>query len=380
MLYSNLDVSEMFVDRQSQRSSMHARYLSEQLVRVLKTIGYDVVYQKCKGQYLYDRDGTRYLDLLSGFGVFAIGRNHPALRQALKSVLDSDLPNLVQLDVSTLAGVLAERLLEFVPYLDKVFFANSGAECVEAAIKFARGATGRPGIVYCAHAFHGLSYGGLSLTDDPNFRAGFEPLLPGCTSIPFNDLAALEQALSSREVAAFIVEPIQGKGVNMPSDEFLPGAAALCRKYGTLFVADEIQTGMGRTGRFLAVEHWNVEPDIVLLSKALSGGHVPVGALLTRKSVFDKIFNQMDRAVVQGSQDPHPGLRPRQPHHQAVAAADDHGRGLQLDRDGVRQRHRLQSQGPRRDLVAGQDAGGQRGAEVGVSSRSCRPAKAGTHS
>src|ERR1700682_1065630 len=301
MLYSNLDVSEMFVDRQSQRSSMHARHLNEQLVRVLKTIGYDVGFQKGQGQYLFDRDGVRYLDLLSGFGVFAIGRNHPALRRALKSVLDSDLPNLVQLDVSTLAGVLAERLLDFVPYLDKVFFANSGAECVEAAIKFARGATGRPGIVYCAHGYHGLTYGALSLTDDPNFRSGFEPLLPGCTPIPFNDLAALEQALSSRQVAAFIVEPIQGKGVNMPTDEFLPGAAALCKKYGTLFVADEIQTGIGRTGRFLAVEHWNVEPDMVLLAKALSGGHVPVGALLTRKSIFDKIFNQMDRAVVHGS-------------------------------------------------------------------------------
>src|SRR5215204_6374444 len=301
MLYSNLDVSEMFVERQAQRSSMHARHLNEQLVRILKTIGYDVGFQKGQGQYLYDRDGARYLDLLSGFGVFAIGRNHPALRHALKSVLDSELPNLVQLDVSTLAGVLAERLLEFVPFLDKVFFANSGAECVEAAIKFARGATGRPGIVYCAHAFHGLSYGALSLTDDPNFRAGFDPLLPGCTAVAFNDLAALEQALSSREVAAFIVEPIQGKGVNLPTDEFLPGAAALCKKYGTILVADEIQTGMGRTGRFLAVEHWDVEPDIVLLSKALSGGHVPVGALLTRKSIFDKIFNQMDRAVVHGS-------------------------------------------------------------------------------
>src|ERR1700720_4079680 len=301
MLYSNLDVSEMFVDRQSQRSSMHARHLNEQLVRVLKTIGYDVGFQKGQGQYLFDRDGARYLDLLSGFGVFAIGRNHPALRTALKSVLDSDLPNLVQLDVSTLAGVLAERLIDYVPYLDKVFFANSGAECVEAAIKFARGATGRPGIVYCAHAFHGLSYGALSLTDDPNFRGGFEPLLPGCTSIPFNDLAALEQALSSRQVAAFIVEPIQGKGVNMPTDEFLPGAAALFRRYGTLFVADEIQTGIGRTGMFLAGGHWNVEPDMVLLAKALSGGHVPVGALLTRKSIFDKIFNRMDRAVVHGS-------------------------------------------------------------------------------
>ena len=379
-------------------------------------------------------------------------------------MLDADLPNLVQLDVSTLAGVLAERLLKHVPWLDKVFFANSGAECVEAAIKFARGATGRPGIVYCEHAFHGLSYGALSLTDDPNFRAGFEPLLPGCTPIPFNDLAALEQALSSRQVAAFIVEPIQGKGVNMPGDDFLPGAAALCRKYGTLFIADEIQTGIGRTGKFLAVEHWNVEPDMVLLAKALSGGHVPIGALLTRKSIFDKIFNQMDRAVVhgstfakndlamaagiatlevmeaeklveqaarrgaelrlaltrmvpgyelmkevrgkglmigvefgppkslqaegvvesagerqqgpvlpahhraavQGAQDPDPGFRPRQPHHQAAAAADHHRRRRQVDRDRVRFRHRRQPQGPRRDLVARQDAGRQRGAQVGV--------------
>src|SRR6476660_4175216 len=199
MLNPNLDVSEMFVERQAQRSSMHSLHINEQMVRLLKTIGYDVGFSKGVGQYLYDREGVRYLDLLSGFGVFAIGRNHPTLRHALKSVLDSDLPNLVQLDVSTLAGVLAERLLEYVPYLDKVFFANSGAECGEAAIKSARGATGRQGIVYCAHAFHGLADGALSLTDDPNFRGGFEPLLPGCTSIPFNDLAALEQALSSRQ-------------------------------------------------------------------------------------------------------------------------------------------------------------------------------------
>src|SRR6202012_3316468 len=243
MLSSDLDVSEIFAQRQAQRSSMHARHLNEQLVRVLKTIGYDVGFKKGQGQYLYDRDDVRYLDLLSGFGVFAIGRNHPALRTALKSVLDADLPNLVQLDVSTLAGVLAERLLKYMPYLDKVFFANSGAETVEAAIKFARGATGRPGIVHCHHSFHGLSYGALSLTDDANFRGGFEPLLPGCTAIPFDDLAALEKALSSREVSAFIVEPIQGKGVNIPSDEFLPGAAALCKNYGMRCILHEIQTG-----------------------------------------------------------------------------------------------------------------------------------------
>src|SRR5687768_8816012 len=161
MLSSNLDVSEMFVERQAQRSSMHSRHLNEQLVRVLKTIGYDVGFQKGQGQYLFDRQGARYLDLLSGFGVFAIGRNHPVLRNALKGVLDSDLPNLVQMDVSTLAGILAERLLVHIPYLDKIFFANSGAESVEAAIKFARVATGRTGIVYCDHGYHGLTYGAL---------------------------------------------------------------------------------------------------------------------------------------------------------------------------------------------------------------------------
>ncbi len=301
MVKPNLDISEMFADRQFQRNTLHTRYLNEQLVRVLKTIGYDVGFQRGLGPYLFDRDGDRYLDLLSGFGVFAVGRNHPVIRDALKTVLDSELPNLVQLDLSTLAGILAERLIARVPYLDKVFFANSGTECVEAAIKFARGATGRTGIVYCDHAYHGLSYGSLSLTDDANFRGGFGPLLPDCTVIPFNDLAALEKVLMSRQIAAFIVEPIQGKGVNVPSDDFLPGAAALCKRYGTIFVADEIQSGMGRTGRFLAVEHWNVEPDMVLLSKSLSGGHVPVGAVLTRKPIFDKIFDRMDRAVVHGS-------------------------------------------------------------------------------
>ncbi len=280
---------------------MHTRHLNEQMVRVLKTIGYDVGFQKGTGQYLFDREGARYLDLLSGFGVFAIGRNHPVMRDALKSVLDADLPNLVQMDVSTLAGILSEKLLEHVPYMDKVFYANSGAETVEAAIKFARNATGRNDIVYCDHAYHGLTYGALSLTDDTNFRSGFGPLLQGCSVVPFNDLEALEKVLSSKQVAGFIIEPIQGKGVNLPSDEFLSGALALCRKYGTLFIADEIQTGLGRTGKFLAIEHWNIEPDMILLAKALSGGHVPVGALLTRKAIFDKIFNRMDRSLVHGS-------------------------------------------------------------------------------
>jgi ornithine--oxo-acid transaminase len=296
-----LDAAALFAEREAERYELHSRHLNGQMVRVLETIGFDVRFRSGNGQYLFDRDGNRYLDLLSGWGVFAIGRNHPALRETLKGVLDADLPNLVQMDVSTLAGALAEKLLRLAPYLQKVFFANSGAEGVEAALKFARAATGRPGIVYCSHAFHGLTYGALSVNGDPTFRHGFEPLLPDCTEIPFNDLAALERALASREVAAFVVEPIQGKGVNLPDDGYLRGAAELCRKHGTLLIADEVQTGLGRTGRFLAVEHFGVEPDMVVLAKSLSGGHVPVGAVLTRKWIFEKVFDRMDRAVVHGS-------------------------------------------------------------------------------
>jgi ornithine--oxo-acid transaminase len=296
-----MDIAELFNQREHERYALHERYLNDQMVRVLQAIGYDIGFCHGRGQYLYTRDGTRYLDLLSGYGVFAIGRNHPKLRDALKSVLDADLPNLVQMDVSTLAGILAERLLTHVPYLDKALFVNSGSEAVEAAIKLTRAATGRPGIVYCEHAFHGLSYGALSLNGDDIFRKGFEPLLPNCVRVRFNDLFALEKALHSRTIAAFIVEPIQGKGVNMPANDYLTEAARLCRKYGTLLVADEVQTGMGRTGRFLAVEHWNVEPDMILLAKALSGGLVPVGAVLTRKKIFGNVFSRMDRAVVHGS-------------------------------------------------------------------------------
>ena len=295
------DIGSILAEREPDRYALHTAHMNEQMVRVLQTIGYDVGFRAGQGQYLFDRKGDKYLDLLSGWGVFGIGRNHPVLRDALKAVLGSDLPNLIQMDVSVLSGVLAERLLKYTPYLDKVFFSNSGAEAVEAAIKFARCTTGRPEIAYADHAFHGLSYGALSLTGDKMFRDGFGTLLPGCIEVPFNDLAALEKTLSTKQVAAFIVEPIQGKGVNIPDDDYLPGVQALCKKYGTLFVADEIQTGLGRTGKFLAIEHWNVEPDMVLIAKSLSGGHVPVGAVLCKKRIFDKVFSRMDKAVVHGS-------------------------------------------------------------------------------
>jgi ornithine--oxo-acid transaminase len=292
------DIVSIFSEREAERYALHTRHMNDMMVRVLQTIGFDVGFRSGTGQYLFDRAGERYLDLLSGWGVFGIGRNHPRLREALTAVLAAELPNLVQMDVSPLAGVLAERLLRHTPFLEKVVFTNSGAEAVETSIKFARKATGRPGLVYCANAFHGLSYGALSLNGDHNFRDGFGPLLPDCAEVPFNGLAALEKALTTRQVAAFIVEPIQGKGVNLPDDGYLSCALELCHKYGTLFIADEIQTGLGRTGRFLAIEHWNIEPDMVLLSKTLSGGHVPVAAVLTRKWIFGKVFDRMDRAVI----------------------------------------------------------------------------------
>src|SRR5215813_3728854 len=145
------DMASLFVEREPERYALHTRYLNEQLVRVLKTIGYDVGFVHGQGQYLFDRQGARYLDLLSGWGVFAIGRNHPRLRAALKNVLDSDLTNLVQMDLSVPAGILAEGMLRYMPYLAKAFFCSSGAEAVEAVLKFARAATGRSGFACCDH-------------------------------------------------------------------------------------------------------------------------------------------------------------------------------------------------------------------------------------
>ena len=296
-----IDIHQLLAERSAEKYELYDRYLNAQMVRVLRTIGFDRNYTRGLGAYLYDQQGERYLDLLSGFGVFAVGRNHPTVIGALQQTLTAELPNLVQMDVSLLSGLLAERLLPRLGGQEKLFFCNSGAEAVEAAMKFSRATTGRRRILFCEHAFHGLTYGALSLNGDDNFRNGFEPLLPGCAAVPFNDLGRLEAELAAGDVAAFIVEPIQGKGVNMPDDAYLPEAARLCRKFGALFVADEIQTGIGRTGKFLALEHWGVEADMVLLAKALSGGFVPVGAVAMRKRIFDKVFDRMDRAVVHGS-------------------------------------------------------------------------------
>jgi ornithine--oxo-acid transaminase len=172
---------------------------------------------------------------------------------------------------------------------------------VEAAIKIARAATSRRRILFAEHAFHGLTMGSLSINGNDEFREGFGPFLPGCHAVEFGDLASLERQLAAGDVAAVVMEPIQGKGVNLPPDGYLQEAQGLCREAGTLFVCDEVQTGLGRTGRFLALEHWGLEPDMICLSKALSGGLVPVGALLVSRAAFERVFDGMERAVRHGS-------------------------------------------------------------------------------
>ena len=295
-----LDIVALLKKHAGRNYELHAEHVNPANVRTLKTIGFDRCYVRAEGPYLWDIAGTKYLDLLSGYGVFSLGRNHPDVRRVLTDFLNADYPSLVKMEAPLLSGLLAEELKKRMPnQLDMVFFTNSGAEGIETAIKYAKCATGKPAILHCQKSFHGLTCGALSLNGDESFREGFGPFMPECRKIPFNDLAALEEQLRKGDVAGLIVEPVQGKGVNLPAPGYLRDAAALCRKHGALFIDDEVQTGMGRTGRFLAIEHeGDVDPDIVILSKALSGGFVPVGAVLCKKWIHEKVFSSMSRSVV----------------------------------------------------------------------------------
>lgn len=302
-LSTGLDIRALLEENAGRNYELHAEHVNPANVRTLKTIGFDRCYVRAEGPYLWDVQGNQYLDMLSGYGVFGLGRNHPEVRRVLNEFLDLNYPSLVKMEAPLLSGLLAEQLKKRMPnQLDMVFFTNSGAEGMETALKYARCATGKPAIIHCAKAFHGLSYGALSVNGDESFREGFAPFLPDCRKIPFNDLDALEQELCKKDVAAFVVEPVQGKGVNLPSPGYLRAAADLCRKHGALFIDDEVQSGMGRTGKFLAIEHdGDVDPDIVVLAKTLSGGYVPVGAVLCKKWIHEKVFSSMQRSVVHSS-------------------------------------------------------------------------------
>ena len=299
-----LDIKELVTSRLGENYDLHDKYLNRTLVKVQRTIGFDKVYARAEGAYLYDREGKDYLDFLSGFGTYNIGRNHPVAQKAIRDVLDLNLPNMVQMDSALMSGLLAEALVKRLakqgaPHLNAVFLCNSGTEAVEAALKFAKCATGRPRIVSLKNSYHGLSYGSLSITANPYFHEGFGPFVPGAVSLTLDDdLVALEAELKQGDVAALIVELVQGKGVYFSKGDTYNRAQALCRKYGTLFICDEVQTGLGRTGKWFAFEHWGLEPDIITLAKTLSGGYVPAGAMITRRSIYQKVFSRLDRCIV----------------------------------------------------------------------------------
>jgi ornithine--oxo-acid transaminase len=302
MVDGTATIAEQLAARAADAMALNDRFLNPQLGRIVRTLGFDRVWVRGEGAHLIDADGTRYLDLLSGYGTFAIGRNHPDVVAALHGLLDAGSANLPQLGVSVLPGLLAEALVARSPgRIAAMVPANTGTEAVEGAIKLARAATGRPRILYASHAFHGLTLGSLSLNGDEQFRAGFGPLLPGCDSVSYGDPEALRRELTREDVAAFIIEPVQGKGVNLPPEDYLAGAQAACREHGTLFVCDEVQTGLGRTGRFFALEHWGLDPDIVCVAKALSGGFAPIGGVLVSAAVRDRVFDGMERGVRHGS-------------------------------------------------------------------------------
>lgn len=295
-------VAEILRTRVGEELALNDAYLNPQMGRILRTLGFDRTWVGGDRAHLIDSEGRRYVDLISGYGVFALGRSHPDVVEALHDVTEARTANLPQLGVTLLSGVLAEQLVARAPEsIGAMVPANTGTESVEAAIKISRAATGRRRILYAEHAFHGLTLGSLSLNGNDEFRSGFGPFLPDCDAVPFGDIDALEQALKREDVAAFIVEPVQGKGVHIAPDGYLQRAQRLCREAGTLFVCDEVQTGIGRTGRFLALEHWGLQPDLICVAKALSGGFVPIGGVLVSRTAFDKVFDGMERAVRHGS-------------------------------------------------------------------------------
>jgi ornithine--oxo-acid transaminase len=295
-------LGELIAGNEGRELDLWARTINPQFARVLRTIGFDRRWTRAEGAHLFDADGNRFLDMLGGFGMFNVGRNNPRVRAALVEALELDLPGSVQLGASPLPPLLAEALLARAPKrLGRVLFTSTGTETIEAAIKLGRAATKRPRVVAVDHGFHGLTLGSLSVNANSEFTSRFQPLLPGIAHVTLGDLDALEQELRREDVAVFLVEPVQGKGVNLPPDGWLEGAQELCRRYGTLLCVDEVQTGLGRTGRFFAFEHWGLEPDLVPVSKSLSGGYVPVGALLMTPEVHAAVFDSMENAFSHGS-------------------------------------------------------------------------------
>ena len=294
------DLKALLAERAGEGYALQSSFVNAQVPKMLHAIGFDKEFVRAEGAHYWDAEGNRYLDMLAGFGVFGVGRNHPVVREALHDALEAGLADMVQFDAPLLMGLLAEQLIARSPGMERVYFCNSGSEAVEAALKFARCATGKPRILYCDHAYHGLTTGTLSVNGAQEFRKGFDPLLPD-TMVRFGNLDDLKRELRKGGVAGLLIEPIQGKGVNIPPDAFLREAHVLLKEHGALLITDEVQSGLGRTGKFYGHHYDDVQPDIITVAKALSGGFVPVGATLMRPGVFEKVYSSIDRVFVHAS-------------------------------------------------------------------------------
>jgi ornithine--oxo-acid transaminase len=291
------DLPGLMASRAGEGAQLWSRYLNPQTAKVLHSVGLDRQWVRAQGPYLWDDSGERYLDWLAGFGVFGVGRNHPVIRQAVRDVLDADLADMVKMDTPLLAGLLGEALVARAPHLDRAYLCNSGTEAVEACLKFARYATGRERILFCSHAYHGLTAGSMSVNGAKEFTAGFGPLLPS-TMVPLGDLEAVRREVVKGDVAALIVEPVQGKGVHLCPPGFLVQAKEVLHANGALLICDEVQCGTGRTGKFFGYEHDGVEPDLVAVAKILSGGMAPIGACIGTEKIFSKVYSNMTRVLV----------------------------------------------------------------------------------
>ncbi|MFZ5644878.1 MAG: aminotransferase class III-fold pyridoxal phosphate-dependent enzyme [Bacillota bacterium] len=274
----------------------YSKYINPHLGELLEQVKMDKVYTRGEGHCLYDSEGKRYLDFIAAYGALPFGYNPPEIWEALEEVRTKAQPSFIQPSALEAAGELARRLIEIAPEgLEYVTFTNSGAEAVEAAIKMARSATGRMGILSTDNSFHGKTLGALSATGREYYQAPFGAPVGGFKTVPYNNLEALREELDNNgsEYAALILEPIQGEGgIIVPSPGYLPEARELCRRHGILFILDEIQTGLGRTGRLFACEEENVCPDMLLLAKALGGGLYPIGACLSTSDVYTKDFGE----------------------------------------------------------------------------------------
>ena len=289
-------------DKDEHYTDLYYQHVNPVQMDMLGIIGFDRRFIKGKGAYVWDNKGAKYLDFLSGFGIFNMGRNHPTIKKVVREYLSLDDPWKLAMGTNRLAGFLAEALLNKVPHLDKVYFANTGTECVETALKFCRTATGKETVVYANNGFHGLTYGSLSMNGSQKFRKGFGRFLPGTKNVPLNDLDRLKQVFDKEDVAGVILEPIQGKGVYPAHEEYLLGVQRLCKKHHAVMILDEIQTGMGRTGTLFCYQHISdLEPDMVLVSKSLSGGMVPVGAVLMREHIYKSVYSSLDRGKIHSS-------------------------------------------------------------------------------